>query len=154
MDNDDGILPVQAIKGEPTSCTQCGSILDSAYDNMVLRLHFPHYFGKTDQSLTLSPPPQVNVCYFCQDLSNSSSLQMEALPGYRDSLFLLHPYERPLTAEPLLLFCIDVSGSMSVTLQVRAHQLMESYCFTMTSCIHKYEQFSFHFSSPQGHRKR
>ncbi|CAG04381.1 unnamed protein product, partial [Tetraodon nigroviridis] len=61
---------------------------------------------------------KVNVCYFCQDLSNSSGSPLEALPGYRDDLFLLHPDEKPLTAEPLLLFCIDVSGSMSITSQV------------------------------------
>ncbi|XP_056890011.1 circularly permutated Ras protein 1-like isoform X1 [Takifugu flavidus] len=89
---------VQTTKGKPTSCTQCGSVLDSAYDNMV------------------------NTCYFCQDLDNHPSLPQEPPAGYHDNLFLLNPDEKPLSAEALLLFCIDVSGSMSMTFQVTEKQ--------------------------------
>lgn len=98
--------------------------------------------------LNLSPPPQVNVCYFCQDLVNSPSSLLEASPGYCDDLFLLHPDEKPLTAEPLLLFCIDVSGSMSITFQVRAHQVMEA-SVTSTNMNGFLSTFF-----PQGHRER
>lgn len=35
--NDDAcILPVQTTQGEPTFCSQCGSVLDCTYDNMVI----------------------------------------------------------------------------------------------------------------------
>lgn len=30
------ILPVQTIQGEPTLCSQCGSVLDAIYDNVVI----------------------------------------------------------------------------------------------------------------------
>ncbi|XP_070707900.1 circularly permutated Ras protein 1-like isoform X2 [Pempheris klunzingeri] len=88
---------VQTIEGEPTSCSQCGSVLDSCYDNVV------------------------NVCYFCQcgELTSSTSIPQCPLSGYQDGLFLLHPDKKPPSAaDPLLLFCIDISGSMSITSQV------------------------------------
>lgn len=88
---------VQTIQGEPTSCSQCGSVLDSSYDNMV------------------------HTCYFCQPWQSTSppSLQQCPLTGYQDGLFLLCPNETPTgAAEALLLFCIDISGSMSITSQV------------------------------------
>lgn len=77
------------------------------------------------------------MCYFCQDLVNHPSLPQEPPAGYHDNLFLLHPDEKPLAAEALLLFCIDVSGSMSMTFQVRTHQLMESCLSSETTRIHK-----------------
>ncbi|XP_067432860.1 circularly permutated Ras protein 1-like isoform X3 [Thunnus thynnus] len=88
---------VQPIQGEPTSCSQCGSVLDSGYDNMV------------------------NVCYFCQSCNLTSPASIPQCPtnGYQDGLFLLTPDEKPLSAaDALLLFCIDTSGSMSLTCQV------------------------------------
>ncbi|KAI3365620.1 hypothetical protein L3Q82_010706, partial [Scortum barcoo] len=88
---------VQAIEGEPTSCSQCGSVLDSCYDNVV------------------------NVCYFCQSLESSSSTSRPQCPpnGYQDGLFLLSPDKTPTcAADALLIFCIDISGSMSITSQV------------------------------------
>ncbi|KAM9336547.1 circularly permutated Ras protein 1-like [Symphorus nematophorus] len=88
---------VQAIQGEPTSCSQCGSVLDSSYDNVV------------------------NVCYFCQsgELTSSPSILQPPLTGYPDGLFLLGSNEKPqCAADALLLFCIDISGSMSITSQV------------------------------------
>lgn len=64
---------------------------------------------------------QVKVCYFCQHCESASSTSMpQCFPsGYQDSLFLLNPDEQPLcAADALLLFCIDISGSMSITSQV------------------------------------
>ncbi|XP_071319758.1 circularly permutated Ras protein 1-like isoform X2 [Trachinotus anak] len=80
----------QPILGEPTSCTQCGSVLDPCYVN------------------------EVTVCHFCQSRESTSS------PSIAPSvLFLLNPDEKPLCAsDALLLFCIDISGSMSITSQV------------------------------------
>ncbi|XP_008301089.1 circularly permutated Ras protein 1-like isoform X2 [Stegastes partitus] len=88
---------VQPIQGEPTSCSQCGSVLDTCYDNVV------------------------NVCYFCQEpnLSGSPRLSQSSLNGYQEGLFFLNPDEKPMcAADALLLFCIDISGSMSITSQV------------------------------------
>lgn len=36
MLDDAHILPVQVTEGEPTFCSQCGSVLDSTYDNVVI----------------------------------------------------------------------------------------------------------------------
>ncbi|XP_028263888.1 circularly permutated Ras protein 1-like isoform X2 [Parambassis ranga] len=88
---------VQHVHGEPTCCSQCGSVLDTCYDNVV------------------------KVCYFCQsgDLKESASLLEPPLSGYQDGLFWLNPEEKPLCdADALLLFCIDISGSMSITSMV------------------------------------
>ncbi|XP_019902253.2 circularly permutated Ras protein 1-like isoform X1 [Esox lucius] len=89
------------IEGEPTSCSQCGSVLDSYYDNVV------------------------NACYFCQPMEPSTSNCL----GYRDSAFLLTPGDKELTpADSLLLFCIDISGSMTIISQVSegSQQIYES----------------------------
>ncbi|XP_071782826.2 circularly permutated Ras protein 1-like isoform X2 [Centroberyx gerrardi] len=85
------------IHGEPTSCSQCGSVLDSCYDNVV------------------------NVCNFCEPCEVRSPPSKPRCPpnGYQDGLFLLRPDEELLSpADALLLFCIDISGSMSITSQV------------------------------------
>lgn len=88
---------VQHIQGEPTSCSQCGSVLDTCYDNVV------------------------SECYFCQssDLSGSPSASQSSLNAYQEGLFFLNPNEKPMCGgDALLLFCIDISGSMSITSQV------------------------------------
>nr|XP_020493212.1 circularly permutated Ras protein 1-like [Labrus bergylta] len=88
---------VQAIQGEPPSCSQCGSVLDCCYDNVV------------------------SSCYFCEpsDSTSSPSEPQSPLTGSQDGLFVLNPDVKPLCAEDaLLLFCIDISGSMSITSQV------------------------------------
>ncbi|CAJ1080836.1 circularly permutated Ras protein 1-like [Xyrichtys novacula] len=88
---------VQAMLGEPTSCTQCGSVLDSCYDNVV------------------------TSCYFCQscESTTSSSTPSSQLTGYQDGLFVLHRDEKLLCdSDAVLLLCIDISGSMSITSQV------------------------------------
>ncbi|XP_068610799.1 circularly permutated Ras protein 1-like [Brachionichthys hirsutus] len=88
---------VQTVEGDPNSCSQCGSVLDSFYDNVV------------------------SVCYFCQPraLTSSPSIPQQLLTGYRDGLFWLHPQENLASAaESLLIFCIDISGSMRITSQV------------------------------------
>ncbi|XP_074519786.1 circularly permutated Ras protein 1-like isoform X2 [Halichoeres trimaculatus] len=90
---------VQAVHGEPTSCSQCGSVLDSCYDNVV------------------------TSCYLCQSCESTSSpsTPQSLLNGHQDRLFVLHPDEKLLSAaDTLLLFCIDISGSMSLTSQVSA----------------------------------
>ncbi|XP_036936593.1 circularly permutated Ras protein 1-like [Acanthopagrus latus] len=88
---------VQTIQGEPISCSQCGAVLDSSCDN------------------------EAKVCYFCQSSELTSSLSAPPCPlsGYQDGLFELPPDEKlPCAADALLLFCIDISGSMSMTSQV------------------------------------
>ncbi|XP_070783309.1 circularly permutated Ras protein 1-like isoform X1 [Enoplosus armatus] len=146
---------VQTIQGEPATCSQCGSVLDSSYDNVV------------------------NMCYFCQPWELTSSTSMTQCPpcGYQDSLFLLRPDEKPLcAADALLLFCIDISGSMSITSQVsegehvvhrsRLHCVQEAVLqcvqrlseqqpdirvglitFNYQVTIHGYENFMSHFLS-------
>ncbi|XP_028989892.1 circularly permutated Ras protein 1-like isoform X2 [Betta splendens] len=81
---------VQPIRGQPTICTQCGSVLNSLYVNVV------------------------SVCCFC-----ASSGLTHPPSAYEDGLFLLNPDEAPLcTSDALLIFCIDISGSMSLTSKV------------------------------------
>ncbi|XP_023196179.1 circularly permutated Ras protein 1-like isoform X2 [Xiphophorus maculatus] len=80
--------------GKPIMCSECGSVLDSEAKN------------------------QVKVCYFCQseDLTRPSRLPVSV---QKDDVFLLNPGEQPQsTADSLLLFCIDTSGSMSITSEV------------------------------------
>ncbi|XP_010770422.1 circularly permutated Ras protein 1-like isoform X1 [Notothenia coriiceps] len=84
----------QITQGEPTSCSQCGSVLDSGHRNLYLF--------------------QVKDCYFCGSWEPQCPLT-----GHRDGLFSLCPDEKPLgAADPLLLLCIDISGSMSTTAEV------------------------------------
>ncbi|XP_030255232.1 circularly permutated Ras protein 1-like [Sparus aurata] len=88
---------VQTIQGEPISCCQCGAVLDSSCDN------------------------EAKACYFCQSLESTSSPSAPhcLLSGYQDGLFVLPADEKPpCAADALLLFCIDISGSMSSTSQV------------------------------------
>uniref|UniRef100_A0A8C6L504 VWFA domain-containing protein n=1 Tax=Nothobranchius furzeri TaxID=105023 RepID=A0A8C6L504_NOTFU len=83
----------QPIKETPTFCSQCGSVLESCYKNK-----------------------QVKDCRYCRlwDL-NKNSAQIV----YQDKLFLLNPDEPLLSAaDTLLIFCIDASGSMSITFNV------------------------------------
>ncbi|XP_056153603.1 circularly permutated Ras protein 1-like [Lampris incognitus] len=87
------------ILGEPTLCSQCGSVLDFDYDNVI------------------------SECYFCQSWeppnqdSSPKSLCTQNICPY--GLFLLNPRDTPVSpADALLLFCIDISGSMSMTSQV------------------------------------
>ncbi|KAM8836966.1 circularly permutated Ras protein 1 isoform 2-T2 [Spinachia spinachia] len=84
---------VPTTRGEPASCSTCGSVTDSCYENVV------------------------DECYFCQrrELPGAPSMPQ----GPQDVLFLLRPDEEPLcAADGLLLFCIDISGSMSITSEV------------------------------------
>ncbi|XP_029978556.1 circularly permutated Ras protein 1-like [Sphaeramia orbicularis] len=84
---------VQPMQGEPTCCSHCGAVLNSCYDNVI------------------------NVCYFCQSWDQTSPPSLPQCPP--ESLFCLRPDEEPqFAADPLLLFCIDTSGSMSITSQV------------------------------------
>ncbi|XP_047183833.1 circularly permutated Ras protein 1 isoform X2 [Scophthalmus maximus] len=81
---------VQSILGEPTFCTQCGSVTDSCYHNVD------------------------NVCHFCQSWESTSPPSMPP-----SILFSFNLDGKPLcAADDLLLFCIDISGSMSITSQV------------------------------------
>ncbi|XP_068439940.1 circularly permutated Ras protein 1-like [Clinocottus analis] len=83
----------QTTRGEPTFCSKCGAVLDSFYNNVIIE------------------------CYFCQPWERTSTPSMPQCQ--EDDLFLLHADEMPLcAADALLLFCIDISGSMSITAQV------------------------------------
>ncbi|KAK9530567.1 hypothetical protein VZT92_012059 [Zoarces viviparus] len=91
----------QTTQGELTSCSKCRSVLDPArcYDNVV------------------------NECYFCQPWEPTSTPSMPQC--HQDVLFLLCPDEKPRrAADALLLFCIDVSGSMSITSEVSVGELV------------------------------
>ncbi|XP_034716753.1 circularly permutated Ras protein 1-like isoform X2 [Etheostoma cragini] len=84
---------MQTIQGEPTPCSQCGSVLESCYVNVV------------------------EDCYFCQPWGPTSTPSIPQC-RHQDDLFLLFPNEKPqCAADALLLFCIDISGSMSTTSQ-------------------------------------
>lgn len=81
---------VQLIEGEPVSCSKCGSVLESIYANVV------------------------EVCYFCKDKQTAAPVTVPETA--KDVLFSLSPNpDPPRSPEPLLLFCIDTSGSMSIT---------------------------------------
>lgn len=83
----------QCIQGEPVSCSKCGSVLESIYANVV------------------------EVCYFCKD--KQTSVPISVPETSQDTLFLLSPSpDPPRPSEPLLFFCIDTSGSMSITSQI------------------------------------
>lgn len=102
VNNDDGIIPVQATNGEPTSCTQCGSILDSAYDNMVLRLHFTSYLWKLTIAIL-----QVNhwICLLLRRLMCATSV--------RTCLTLPVRCWRPQTLTVTACFCSTLTKSPS-----------------------------------------
>lgn len=97
--------------------------------------------------VVFSPPAelQVNACYFCQSwqsTSNTPSIPRHPLIGYQDGLFLLRPNETPpSTAQALLLFCIDISGSMSITSQVKTAWPTAICSLFMTAGIHKAVEF-------------
>lgn len=98
-----------------------------------------------------SPPAdlQVNTCYFCQSWQSASppSIPQCPLTGYQDGLFLLCPNETPpCAAKALLLFCIDISGSMSITSQVRTAWLTAICSLFVTAGVHKAELRSFMWS--------
>ncbi|XP_056286054.1 circularly permutated Ras protein 1 isoform X2 [Pseudoliparis swirei] len=78
-------------QGEPASCSRCGSVLDSCNE--------------------------VSECYFCRPWRQTRTAGPP--PGPRDALFLLRPGEEPrCAADAPLLFCIDISGSMSIASEV------------------------------------
>ncbi|KAM9774282.1 circularly permutated Ras protein 1 isoform X4 [Syngnathus typhle] len=82
------------------SCTQCGSVLEPIYDNVM------------------------NSCYFCKPPEQRGTPST----GLQHGLFLLNPADKLLSAsQPLLIFCIDISASMSITSQVLAGE----------ECIHR-----------------
>ncbi|XP_077407046.1 circularly permutated Ras protein 1 [Vanacampus margaritifer] len=86
---------VQHTQGKPTSCSQCGAVLDCNYDNLL----------------------QTNGCSFCESSERSSAPSA----GLQHGLFVLRPAQKLLSAsQPLLIFCIDISASMSITSQVSA----------------------------------
>ncbi|KAG5262407.1 hypothetical protein AALO_G00274810 [Alosa alosa] len=88
------------IDGEPPACPACGSVLDTCYDNVV------------------------GSCYFCQSWETSGADPPISQPcsfsaPYEDSLFLLTPDQEAQAPDTLLVFCIDISGSMSITSRVQ-----------------------------------
>ncbi|XP_019745335.1 circularly permutated Ras protein 1 isoform X2 [Hippocampus comes] len=88
---------VQHTQGKPTSCSQCGSVLDYTYDNLL----------------------QAKGCYFCEPPAWSNAPSA----GLQHGLFVLSPSENLTRAsQPLLIFCIDISASMSITSQVLTGQ--------------------------------
>ncbi|CAL8264195.1 unnamed protein product [Arctogadus glacialis] len=91
---------VHPTEGEPLLCSQCGAGLLSCYDNMV------------------------NSCSFCRPAAPSAPAPAPAAAapaapgpaGVPDGLFLLNPEGPHLDpSDALLIFCIDISGSMGIT---------------------------------------
>ncbi|CAL8239049.1 unnamed protein product [Gadus morhua 'NCC'] len=85
---------VHPTEGEPLLCSQCGAGLLSCYDNMV------------------------NSCSFCRPAGPSAPAAPSAPgpAGVPDRLFLLNPEGPHLDpSDALLIFCIDISGSMGIT---------------------------------------
>ncbi|XP_061665595.1 circularly permutated Ras protein 1 [Syngnathoides biaculeatus] len=84
---------VQHTQGKPNPCSRCGSVLDSTYDNLT------------------------NGCYFCVPPERSTPPSA----GLHHGVFVLSSAENlPTASQPLLIFCIDISASMSITSQVLA----------------------------------
>ncbi|XP_058476147.1 circularly permutated Ras protein 1-like isoform X2 [Solea solea] len=105
---------VQAIHSEPTFCPQCGAVLDSCYYND-------------------------HVCHFCQLWESASPPHIPP-----SALFSLDPDEKPpCAAGALLFFCIDISGSMSITSQMALGEdfihrtRLEFVQEAVTHCVHR-----------------
>ncbi|XP_070304407.1 circularly permutated Ras protein 1 isoform X2 [Salvelinus sp. IW2-2015] len=112
---------VFTIEGEPTCCSQCGSVLDSFYDNVV------------------------NVCYFCQSSLEPPTSSSAICLGCQDSVFLLTPGDKALAlTDTLLLFCIDISASMSITSQVLEGK-QPLYRSRLQVTLHGYDEFTSRF---------
>ncbi|XP_062381965.1 uncharacterized protein LOC134069854 [Sardina pilchardus] len=88
------------IDGEPPACPTCGSVLDSCYDNVVGSCYFCQSWETSGDNPAISPP--------C-----SPSAPCE------DSLFQLTPDQEAQAPDTLLVFCIDISGSMSITSRIQ-----------------------------------
>lgn len=127
MNNGAGVLPVQTTKGKPPSCTQCSSVLESAYDNMVLRLGFFHHLWRLNIVVLLinhwiylvlllrltratsartcsttpvyhrSPPPVTTTTCFCSILRKSRSQKKLCCSSASTSLV---PWAWPSRWEP------------------------------------------------------
>ncbi|XP_063077246.1 circularly permutated Ras protein 1-like isoform X2 [Engraulis encrasicolus] len=88
------------MEGEPTACDACGSVLDTCYDNVVAS------------------------CYFCQSWVKSSGADpthpqpCSSSAPYQDTHFLLTPDQPAEALHTLIVFCIDISGSMSISSRV------------------------------------
>ena len=70
--------------------------------------------------------PQVNSCSFCRPAGPSAPAAPSAPgpAGVPDRLFLLNPEGPHLDpSDALLIFCIDISGSMGITSPVRTPYL-------------------------------
>ncbi|XP_075890627.1 uncharacterized protein LOC142893693 isoform X2 [Nelusetta ayraudi] len=113
----------QATHGEPTLCSQCGSVLDSLYDNVVNQCYFCTASGSANGSAYVSASGSTN--WPASGSASSSAILPSAPPQSpartQEDLFFLSTSEQTQSAtDALLLFCIDISGSMSITSQVLA----------------------------------
>lgn len=117
----------QATHGEPALCSQCGSVLDFLYDNVVNQCYFCTASGSANRSAYGSASGSAyGSVYGPASGSASSSAILPSAPlqspaRTQEDLFFLSTSEQTQSAtDALLLFCIDVSGSMSITSQVLA----------------------------------
>ncbi|XP_029102521.1 circularly permutated Ras protein 1-like [Scleropages formosus] len=90
---------VNIVQKEPATCARCGSASESIYENLV------------------------DSCYFCQSWKSSdSSSSQPCCPSMecQDCLFLLPPEsEKPKSPhDSLIIFCIDISESMTASSQI------------------------------------
>lgn len=99
------IAPSNMHTGDPVHCTSCDVILSSI------------------SKITTSEDKKIWHCEFC-GTDNELDIEEEEIPRINDVTFMLEP--APSTAasgltgkdESLVIFCVDISGSMSVTSQV------------------------------------
>ena len=99
------IAPSHMFTGDPVYCQQCKAILS----------HISKITKRDEQ--------QVWTCEFC-NTDNNIDIMEEELPKEKDITFMLEPALSTTAAGPsgtdesLVIFCIDVSGSMCVTTEV------------------------------------
>ncbi|KAL4233133.1 hypothetical protein ACF0H5_007818 [Mactra antiquata] len=102
------VLPNNMHAGDPQSCTQCGAILSALSE------------------LKQEDDTKVWCCEFC-DTRNILDIEDEEKPNNSDVTFMLEPALSTSASGPsgldesLVVFCVDVSGSMCVTTEVPGH---------------------------------
>ncbi|XP_070561239.1 circularly permutated Ras protein 1-like [Ptychodera flava] len=101
----------QIVTGDPTHCQQCGAIFSA-----ISKL--------TDQDIADSLPSW--KCEFCKHENKDIDIQKEEIPKTEQVDFVLAPAvavesdqtEAPVTSQGVVVYCMDVSGSMGTTTKI------------------------------------
>ncbi|XP_070561238.1 circularly permutated Ras protein 1-like isoform X2 [Ptychodera flava] len=99
------------VTGDPTLCQQCGAIFSALSELM-------------DQDIADSLPSW--KCEFCEHENKDIDIQKEEIPKTDQVDFVLAPpvavesdqTEAPMTSQGIVVYCMDVSGSMDTTIKV------------------------------------